>query len=91
MMPNAFLEFRNLMFDIIYDYKKSEVEPEILEIKIQQKINPLLRKLDAEMNNSLTKAKIIDAGLPLVSGIGALGFGISVLIYLNLPLFYLEA
>ncbi len=80
-MPNAFLDFRNLMFEVIYDYEKSGVEPEILELKIQQKINPLLRKLDAEMKNSLTKAKIIGIGLPLVSGMGALGlwhFGIDI-------------
>lgn len=80
-MPNAFLDFRNLMFEIIYDYEKSGVESDILELKIQQKINPLLRKFDAEMKNSLTKAKIIGAGLPLVSGIGALGlwhFGVDI-------------
>ena len=80
-MPNAFLDFRNLMFEIIYDYEKSGIESGILELKIQQKINPLLRKLDAEMKNSLTKAKIIGAGLPLVSGIGALGlwhFGVDI-------------
>ena len=80
-MPNAFSDFRNLMFEIIYDCEKSDVEPDILDLKIQQKINALLRKLDAEMKNSLTKAKIIGAGLPLVSGIGILGlwyFGIDI-------------
>ena len=43
------------MFEIIYDYEKNGVEPEILELKIQQKINPLLRKLEVEMKNSVVK------------------------------------
>ena len=80
-MPAAFLDFRNLMFEIIYDYEKSGVEQEVLELKIQQKINPLLRKLESEMKNSVTKTIVIGAGLPLVSGIGALGlwnFGIDI-------------
>lgn len=88
-MPTAFLDFRNLMFEIIYDFEKSGVEQEILELKIQQKITPLLRKLETEMKNSVTKAKVIGAGLPLVSGIGALGlwhFGIDISKYATLVL-----
>lgn len=88
-MPTAFLDFRNLMFEIIYDFEKSGVEKEILELKIQQKINPLLRKLETEMKNSVTKAKIIGLGLPIVSGFGALGLwhlGIDVSKYASLLL-----
>ena len=88
-MPTAFLDFRGLMFEIIYDFEKSGVEPDILELKIQQKINPLLRKLEVEMKNSVTKAKIIGGGLPVVSGFGALGlwyFGIDISKYASLLL-----
>lgn len=88
-MPVAFLDFRNLMFEIIYDFEKSGVEPEVLELKIKQKINPLLRKLEAEMKNSVIKTKVIGAGLPIVSGLGALGlwhFGIDISKYASLLL-----
>lgn len=73
-MPNAFLDFRNTMFEIIYDLQQSNYEPEILELKIQQKVNPILRRLEVEMKNSLKKAKILGLGVPLVSGFGAWGF-----------------
>lgn len=48
-----------------------------------------MKKLDAEMQNSITKAKIIGAGLPIVSGLGALGlwhFGIDISKYAALLL-----
>lgn len=88
-MPTAFLDFRNLMFEIVYDFEKSGIEPEVLELKIQQKINPLLRKLETEMKISVTKAKIISVGVPLATGVGALGlwgFGIDILKYSSLLL-----
>ena len=88
-MPTAFIDFRNLMFEIIYDYERSGVEAEMLELKIQQKINPLLRKLETEMKNSVTKAKVIGAGLPIITGFGALGlwsYGIDISKYATLLL-----
>jgi len=72
-MPTVFVDFRNLMFEIVYDFEKSGTETEVLELKIQQKINPLLRKLETEMKNSVTKAKLISLGVPLATGVGALG------------------
>lgn len=72
-MPAAFKDFRSMLFEAIYDYEKQGLETDILNIKLQNKINPAIRKLDAEMKNALTKAKIIGRGFPLISGIGALG------------------
>lgn len=86
-MPTAFLDFRNLMFETIYDFEREGFEPEILKLKVQQKVNPLVRKLEAEMKNSITKAKIIGSGLPIISGIGALGlwhFGVDLTKYATL-------
>ncbi len=86
-MPNAFTDFRNLMFRTIDDFEKNGTDPEFLKLKIEESINPLLRKLEAEMKNSLTKVKIIGAGLPLVSGLGLLSlmyFGIDISKYLTL-------
>lgn len=72
-MPTVFLDFRNFMFEVIYDFEKNGIEPEVLELKIQQKVNPLIKQLDREMKNALTKVKIIGMGAPIVTGLGALG------------------
>ena len=88
-MPSAFLDFRNLMFEIIYDFEKNKVDADILELKIQQKISPLLKKLDSEMKNSVTKAKIMGVGLPIVTSVGVLGLwssGIDISKYVTLLL-----
>jgi len=86
-MPTAFIDFRNLMFDIIYEYENTDIDTQVLELRIQSKINPLLRSLDAEMKNSVSNAKIMGLGLPIVSGIGALGlwsYGVDVSKYAEL-------
>lgn len=72
-MPNAFLDFRNSMFEIIFDLQKNGFQKEIFELKIHQRVNPLLSKLDTEMKNSLLKAKVLGIGVPIVSGLGAWG------------------
>ena len=73
-MPNAFIDFRNTMFEIIYDLQQSDYEPELLELKLQQKVNPIVQKLEVEMKNSLSKSSVLGLGIPLASGLGALGF-----------------
>jgi hypothetical protein len=78
-MPDAFLDFRSAMFDLIYEIQKGTSEQELIELKIRQKVNPILKSLDAEMKNTVSKAKIMSLGVPLASGIGSLGllsFGI---------------
>ena len=72
-MPNAFLDFRNTLFEIIFDLQSLNYEEEILKLKIQQKINPIIKKLDAEMKNSLNKARIMTIGVPIISGLGTFG------------------
>lgn len=72
-MPNAFLDFRNQMFEIILELHKEGADQRILETKLQQKVNPIVRSLDVEINNSLRKAKILGTGVPIVSAVGAWG------------------
>lgn len=71
-MPAAFSDFRNTMFEIIYDIEKNNVERDMMEIKIKQKINPILKNLDAEIKNTITNAKIMGIGAPIISGLGSL-------------------
>ncbi|WP_319479156.1 hypothetical protein [uncultured Draconibacterium sp.] len=73
-IPNAFIDFRNTMFEIIYDLQERNYEPQLLELKIQQKVNPIVQKLEVEMKNSLSKSRILGLGLPIATGLGALGF-----------------
>lgn len=78
-MPNAFLDFRNAMFEIIYDLKSSGVEGNALELKIRRKIDPIIKSLDVEIKNTLTKTKIIGIGGALMPAVGSLSltaFGI---------------
>lgn len=72
-MPDAFLDFRNQMLEILLELQNENYDQRILEIKIQQKVTPILKSLDTEINNSLRKAKILGAGIPLVSAAGAWG------------------
>lgn len=86
-MPAAFLDFRATMFEIIFDLQKSGVEPEFLDLKIQQKVQSLLKKLDVEMKNTLTATKIFGIGTPLITITGTFvlsHFGINIEKYANL-------
>jgi hypothetical protein len=88
-MPSSFIDFRNTLFEIIYDFEKSGIEKEVLELKIKQKVNPIINKLDSEIKNSITKAKIIGVGSAIVGSIGSLGlwhFGIDASKYASLLL-----
>lgn len=81
-IPSAFLDFRNTMVELIFELQKQKIEGQIFEVKVQQKINPMLKKLDAEMKTSIQKAKIQGIITPAISAIGAfalwkLGFDIS--------------
>jgi hypothetical protein len=72
-MPGAFLDFRNQMFEFILELHKEGSDQRILEIKLKQKINPIIKSLDVEINNSLRKAKVLGTGVPLVSAVGVWG------------------
>ena len=61
------------MFEIILELHKEGADQRILETKLQQKVNPIVRSLDVEINNSLRKAKILGTGVPIVSAVGAWG------------------
>lgn len=79
-MPDAFVDFRNYLFELIYDLEQNNIDPEIINIKIEQKVKPILRKLDAEIKNSINTVKIMGIGVPIVAGVATLGLS-----YFDIP------
>lgn len=71
-MPNAFIEFREYLSEIIYDLQREAHDPEIIEHKVKRKVDRDFKNLDIEIQNSLRKFKLLGGVFPVVIGSGML-------------------
>lgn len=72
-MPDAFIDFRSNMLEIVKEAMSGEdQDPNLIPELVKSKIVPQLRTLDGEMNSALKKSRILGYGIPIVSGAAVL-------------------
>lgn len=71
-IPEAFKDFRALLFEIVKKTMNATDNPAEIKFKIDSELNSLLRKLDVEMQNAQRKWKFQGIGTPIVMLIGSL-------------------
>ncbi|MBS1616870.1 MAG: hypothetical protein JST76_00005 [Bacteroidetes bacterium] len=78
-MPSAFYDFRNEMFVITHDLKNRGFDRGELKIRVEQKVNPIIKSLEGEIKSALTNLGLMSIGAPIISGSAIYGlssFGI---------------
>ncbi|NOQ72003.1 MAG: hypothetical protein GQ574_08375 [Crocinitomix sp.] len=72
-IPNAFIDFRSFLFDLVKEAIKRTNDPAELDYLINSKINPLLRGLNVEMANAKRRFNFQGVATPLIMATGSLG------------------
>lgn len=70
--PNAFMDFRGRLWEIVANAMKDEMDIQELKEKIQREIASQINSLESELNAEVRKQNIIGIGMPLVAGLGVL-------------------
>jgi hypothetical protein len=71
-MPDAFRDFRGRILEVV-NAARDEVQSDVeLRQRVEREIVPELRFLDAEINAALSRAKVLQLGIPIASAVAAL-------------------
>jgi hypothetical protein len=72
-IPNAFRDFRSLLYNIVQETMKATSDPAEIKYRIEQEVQSHLRKLQVEMSSANTKALFHGLAIPTAVLAGSLG------------------